>query len=58
MKNSQGELHVWLDDPTWTFNACTSYSRTKDFLDMNEKIIHTTQTHFCSFRYQKKSLYM
>lgn len=54
MVKTQGEIHIWLDDPPWTVNVCTSYFRTKDFLDMNEQIIHTTQTHFCSFRYHRR----
>lgn len=54
MKKDNREIHIWLDDPPCIVNACASYFCTRDLFDIDEKIIHTTQTHFCSFRYHRR----
>lgn len=53
----QKRIHIWLDlvgyvdDPD---NLCTTYMDTIEALNKDIAIVHTTQTHFCSFRYGRR----
>ena len=55
---AEREIHIWMDKVG--FNEfeniaylCTTYIETVIMLRDDQKIIHTTQTHFCQFKYGK-----
>lgn len=50
-------MHIWLDMDgacCLTENLYSTYRDTKNALKRNEDIIHTTQTHFCHFCYERR----
>lgn len=53
------EIHIWLDKidfADWYDDdvyLCNTYAETEVMLKCEQDIIHTTQTHFCQFKYGK-----
>lgn len=51
MINPKKEMHIWLYEPAQGEKIFTNYMDTFLAVERGEDIIHTTQIHFCDFRY-------
>ena len=55
-KMVEREVHIWMDKVGFdefenTAYLCTTYAETRVMIDAEQEVVHTTQTHFCQFRY-------
>lgn len=48
------EMHVWLTSPLKGVNCFTDWATTQKAVDDDIDIIHTTQTHFVSWKYGRR----